>query len=265
VSARRFDIPVRFRVLGPLHAVIDGHALNVGPPKRRTLLGLLLLECGRCVPVDRLVDLAWDTPPPAARRVVFAHIARLRRMLAPAAAYGVVLDSTSPGYTLRADPAGIDVHLFRQLAGQAAAVTDPADRADLLRRALGLWRGRALEGLTGGSGLQRICHGLDSVRFITLEDRIEADLEAGRHRLVRAELTELFALHPLNERLAGQLMLALYRCGNTKEALEVYQRTRLHLATELGIDPGPELERLHMTILRQDDSLAAPLERAATR
>jgi DNA-binding SARP family transcriptional activator len=253
------DVLVEFRVLGSLEAIIDGRAVDLGPPKRRVLLALLLLECGRCVPVERLVDIAWEVSPPAARRVVFAHVARLRKALAPAAAHGVALVSTPPGYTLRVDPARVDAHVFRRLVQDAAAVDDPQARADLLRRALSLWRGPALDDLIVGPGLQRICQGLENLRLMTLEDRIEADLAAGRHRLVRGELAELVAQYPQYERLAGQLMLALYRCGNTSEALEVYRRTRAHLTAELGLDPGPELSHLHTTILRRDRSLAAPL------
>jgi DNA-binding SARP family transcriptional activator len=258
VSEGRDDASVQFRILGPLEAAIDGRLVDLGPPKRRVLLALLLLESGRPVPLERLVDLAWEAPPPAARRVVFAHVARLRKALAPAARHGVQLVSTPPGYTLRTDPEYIDAHLFRQLIRDGAAAGDPRARADLLGRALRLWRGPALDDLAGGPGMQRICHGLDNLRLITLEDRIEADLAAGRHRLVRGELAELVAHHPLHERLAAQLMLALYRCGNTSEALEVYQRTRSHLASELGLDPGPELSQLHATMLRRDRSLAPP-------
>jgi DNA-binding SARP family transcriptional activator len=250
--------PVEFRLLGSLEAVVDGQPVDLGPPKRRVLLALLLLECGRCVPVDRLVDIAWEVPPPAARRVVFAHVARLRKALAPAAAYGVSLVSTSPGYTLRADPAQVDAHVFRRLV-QEASTGDPRLQADRLRRALDLWRGPMLGDLPVGPGLQRICHGLDTLRLMALEDRFEADLAAGRHRTVRGELAELVAQHPQYERLAGHLMLALYRCGNTGDALEVYRRTRAHLAAELGLDPGPELSQLHATILRRDRSLTAPL------
>lgn len=253
------DVQVWFRVLGPSAAMIDGRAVDLGPPKRRVLLALLLLECGRCVPVERLVDIAWEVPPPAARRVVFAHVARLRKALAPAAAYGVELVSTPPGYTLRVDPARVDAHLFRRLVQDGAALDDPVARAAVLRRALDLWHGPALDDLAGGPGLQRVRQGLENLRLMALEDRIEADLAAGRHRLVRGELAELVAQQPQYERLAGQLMLALYRCGNVSEALEVYGRTRAHLADELGLDPGPELSDLHTTILRRDRSLAAPL------
>ncbi|HKS99810.1 MAG TPA: AfsR/SARP family transcriptional regulator [Rugosimonospora sp.] len=261
------DVPVEFRVLGPLEAVVDGRRLDLGPPKRRMLLALLLLEPGHCVPVERMVDLIWEAPPPAARRVVFAHVARLRKALAPAAAYGVALLSTPPGYTLTVDPAQVDAHVFRQLVRGAAAVEDQQARADLLRRALGLWRGPALQDLSAGANLQHICRGLDDLRLLSLEDRIDADLAAGHDRLMRDELSQLVAQHPLRERLAGQLMLALYRLGNIGEALEVYRRTRSHLAAELGLDPGPELSHLHATILRRDRSLAlpAPNRRVAPR
>jgi DNA-binding SARP family transcriptional activator/tetratricopeptide (TPR) repeat protein len=247
--------PVAFRVLGPIMAAVDGQPVDLGPPKRRLLLALLLLECGRPVPVDRLVDLAWEEPPPAARRVVFAHVARLRKALAGAERHGVALLSTPPGYTLRAAPEQVDAQLFRQLVAEAATLEDAAVRAKLLREALALWRGPALEDLAGGARAQRLARGLEDARLTALEDRIEADLAAGRHAGLVGELSELVDAHPLRERLVGHLMLALYRGGNASAALDAYRRARADLATELGLDPGPELAALHEAILRRDPTL----------
>ena len=142
--SRRLAGTVAFRVLGPVEAMVDGQPIDLGPRKRRLVFAVLLLECGRPVPVDKLVDLTWDEPPPAARRVVFAHIARLRKALAGA---GVALVTEPSGYALRVEPSTVDVHLFRQLVDTARTALDPPARAALLRDALDLWRGPPLEGL----------------------------------------------------------------------------------------------------------------------
>jgi DNA-binding SARP family transcriptional activator/tetratricopeptide (TPR) repeat protein len=254
----RLGETVAFRVLGPIEAVVDGRRVDLGPPKRRLVLALLLLECGRPVAVDKLVDLTWEEPPPSARRVVFAHVARLRKALAGAAKHGVALVTEPSGYAMRVEPDRVDVHLFRQLVESARTTADPAARAKLLRDALDLWRGAPLEDPEIGSGPHRLCRGLEDLRLNALEGRIDADLAAGMHATLVGELSSLVAEHRLRERLAGQLMLALYRSGNTSGALEAYRRSRAAVATELGLDPGPGLNDLHDAILRRDPSLAAP-------
>jgi DNA-binding SARP family transcriptional activator/tetratricopeptide (TPR) repeat protein len=194
--------------------------------------------------------------------VIFAHIARLRRALAGAEPHGVRLLSTPPGYTLDVDPDRVDAHVFRRRVTEAAAQADPAARAELLRAALGLWRGPALGDLAAGPGPRRLVQALEDLRLTATEDRIDADLSAGRHAGLLGELAELVARHPLRERLAGQLMLAHYRSRSIGAALDVYRRTRADLAAELGLDPGPELDRLHDAILRRDPGLAEPAPEA---
>src|SRR5436190_17766942 len=117
---------VTFRVLGPIEAVVDGRPVDLGPQKRRLVLALLLLECGRPVPVDKLVDLIWEEPPLSARRVVFVHVARLRKALAGAAEHGVALVTEPSGYAMRVEPDRVDVHVFRQLVERARTTADPA-------------------------------------------------------------------------------------------------------------------------------------------
>ena len=251
------DTAITFRILGPVEAVVGGRPVDLGPPKRRLLLALLLLECGRPVSVDRLVDLTWESAPAAARRVIFAHVSRLRKALATAGP-GVELATTPSGYVIRVDPAHVDAHLFRQRVAAAAKVDDPAARSRLLHAALGLWRGPVLADLAPGPGPKRLVRALAELRLTTLEERIEADLAAGRHAVLVNELTQLVDEHPLRERMVRHLMVALYRCGNPGEALRVYQRARADLATELGLDPAPESAALQAAILRRDPSLAAP-------
>ncbi|MFL6110782.1 MAG: BTAD domain-containing putative transcriptional regulator [Catenulispora sp.] len=248
---------VEFRVLGPVEALIDGRPVDLGPPKRRLLLALLLLEGGRPVSVERLAERLWPEPPPAARRVVFAHVARLRKALARAAEYGVELVTSSAGYALRVDPDSVDVHRFRRLITTAATVAANTQRSELLHEALGLWRGPALGNLAAGSGAPQLARCLEDVRLNAIEDRVEADLAAGLHTPLISELILLVAEHPLRERTTRHLMLALYRCGDTSAALNAYRRTRADLIAELGIDPGPELTALHEAVLRRDPALTS--------
>ncbi len=258
MDERQGEGAVEFRVLGAIEAVVNGRTVHLGPPKRRLLLALLALECQHAVSVDRLVDLMWDVPPQAARRVVFAHIARLRAALAGAAAYGVQLLSTPSGYVLQVDSAHVDAHRFQRQVAAAAGVADPVARARLLREALELWQGSALEDPAAGPGAQSLARGLENLRLSAVEERIAAELAAGLHAVVVSELTQLVAQHPVRERLVGQLMLALYRCGDISAALQVYRRARADLATQLGVDPSGELTALHSSLLRRDPSLAAP-------
>ena len=248
---------VEFRVLGPVEAVIDGRPIDLGPPKRRLLFALLLLEGGRPVSVERLADRIWPEPPPAFRRVVFAHVARLRKALACAVQYGVELVTSPAGYALRVDPDFADVHRFRRLVAAAATVAENTRRSELLHEALGLWRGPALENLADGSGAPHLARGLEDLRLTAIEDRVEADLAAGLHTALISELTLLVAEHPFRERMTRHLMLALYLCGDTSAALDVYRRTRADLVAELGVEPGPELTALHEAVLRRDPSLTS--------
>ncbi|GAB3406949.1 AfsR/SARP family transcriptional regulator [Flindersiella endophytica] len=249
---------MRFGLLGSVAVWVDGRSIEIGPPKRRLLLAVLLLDLGRVVPVDRLVELLWDDePPPAARRVVFAHISRLRRLLTAAGAgrYDVGLETAAPGYVLRADPDRVDAHRFQRLVERARATADAAERAELLRSALALWRSDALADVVGSAVRDRLCRQLTDLRLLATEERLDADLRCGRHRALLGELTALVEQHPLRERPVELLMLARYRSGLQAEALEAFQSLRTRLVGDLGIEPGPELRRLQEAILRNDPAL----------
>jgi DNA-binding SARP family transcriptional activator len=248
-------------LLGPVEAWADGRVLDLGPPKRRLVLASLLLELGRVLPLERIVDVLWPaSPPPGARRVIFAHVSRLRRVLADAGAarHGVELARSGSGYVLHADPPAVDAHQFRLLCHQARAVAADRARVALLSQALNLWRGPALSGVAPGDVALQLCQGLNEARAVAYEDLFDARLRLGEHAHLTDELADVVQLYPLRERPVEQLMLALHSSGRTAGALLAYGALQQRLADELGVDPGPRLRGLHLAILREDPALRLP-------
>jgi DNA-binding SARP family transcriptional activator/tetratricopeptide (TPR) repeat protein len=244
---------MEFRLLGPVEIRAEDGLLDVGHGRQRAVLAVLLLELGQVVPVEVLIDRVWDGEPPASvRNVVSGHVARLKAALA--ADPGVSLSRRAGGYLLVAGLEQVDVSRFRALVAQAAAGGD-VQAALLLREGLGLWRGPALAGLRSRwlDGMRAALERERAAAALTLTD---VRLRLGEHDGLAAELAGRVGAAPADERLAGQLMLALYRCGQQAEALRWFERTRLHLADELGADPGPQLRALHQQILRADPALA---------
>ncbi|MET9517095.1 BTAD domain-containing putative transcriptional regulator [Streptomyces sp. NPDC002994] len=240
---------MRFAILGPLDIrSADGDALDPGGPRPRALLTLLVLEAGRAVSTDRLTDgLYGDEPPAGAANALQSQVSRLRKRL------GVTIESLSAGYRLVADPDDVDAHRFERLsrAGSRALAEGAHARAgELLREALGLWRGPALADLAGVPFAEARAARLDELRLAALQDRVDADLALGGGPELVPELRELIAVHPLRERLYGQLMRALHAGGRPAEALTVYEQARRGLADELGADPSAELAALHLELLR---------------
>ncbi|SCG40198.1 ATP-binding protein [Micromonospora humi] len=247
---------MHFGVLGPTQAyAADGTALPVGGGRLRALLVLLLLDAGRTVSPQRLVDGVYGArPPQGAANALQSQVSRLRRLL-PAAH----IEFGPAGYRLDVDPQRVDVHRFTALAGAgraALAAGDPADGARLLREALGLWRGEPLADVAAAPFAAVEAARLRQLRLAAVEDRVEAELASGPPGApLVAELRALVAAHPLRERLHGQLMRALHGAGDRAEALAVFARAREVLAEELGADPSAQLVALHTTLLRDD---AAP-------
>lgn len=242
-----------YRLLGPVEAWRAGRRLSLGGPKPRALLAALLLEPGRVVSVDALIDAIWgERPPDTARSLIQSYVSALRRALSAEA-----IETRPPGYLIHADATLVDRVEFERLAvrgRQAAAEGDHGAAARLLGDALALWRGPALGGI--GETLRAMADQLDEARQTALEERIAAQLaQPGRETDLVAELTALVSRHPTRERPRGQLMLALYRLGRQADALAVYAEGREVLTEELGIDPGPDLRRMHEAILRADDEL----------
>src|SRR5919202_5377379 len=246
-----------FRRLGPVEVVDDGETLPLGGQKQRAVLALLLLDAGRVVSTDRLIDALWsEQPPPTAGTSLQNFVSQLRKLLG-----AEVLVTKPPGYLLRARP---DTDRVHELVAEARAAASPEDRAAKLREALALWRGPPLAEFAFEAFAQPEIARLEELRLAVLEERLDADLEAGRHAEVVGELEALVEEHPLRERFREQLILALYRSGRQAEALEAFQRARAVLVDELGIDPSPRLQELHKAILRQEVRLeparAAPAQ-----
>jgi DNA-binding SARP family transcriptional activator len=246
-------VTFEFRILGPLEVEGDRGPLALGGQQQRALLAVLLLEAGRVVATDRLVDLLWgEDAPKTATTSLQNAVSRLRRELG-----ADLLETRPPGYVLRVSPDQVDANRFEQQLRDARRAA-PAERRELLVRALELWRGPALADFAFEQFAQGEMRRLEELRLVALEERIEADLELGRHGDVVGELEALVREHPLRETSCRQLMLALYRSGRQAEALEAYQEARNRFVDELGIEPGPELKRLQSEILRHGAGLAAP-------
>ncbi|MDP9021281.1 MAG: winged helix-turn-helix domain-containing protein, partial [Actinomycetota bacterium] len=250
---------MEFRILGPLEAVADGEALEMGTPRQRALLALLLVRAGQTVSTDRLADDLWDgAPPETARHSLQTYVHRLRRALG---AEAWRLETRPPGYQLKVSVDELDALRFEQLAadGHRALVRGDTEAAfDLLTTSLDLWRGTVLADLNDVSALEPERARLDGLRLTAVEERIEADLQLGRHVALAEEITALLDEHPYRERLWGQLMLALYRTGRQGDAVRTFRQAQEVLAEELGLDPSPWLSRLHERILLQDPDLEAP-------
>ncbi|GIH16924.1 SARP family transcriptional regulator [Rugosimonospora africana] len=246
-----------FRLLGRLEATRDGRPVELGRRRERCLLGVLLLEANSPITIDRLVDLLWEGQPPStARSSLHTHVSRLRAQLDPdgTGRYGVRLVSRGGGYAVEVAPDSVDAHRFQAMV-ERARIVSPADRTGLLRQALALWRGPVLADVASDRLRERIAAELTELRMSATELMIETELAADRPRDLVGELAGLHAEHPYRERLAGQLMLALYRAGRHADALIVYQQLADRLAEDLGVDPGPELSELHTAILRRDPGL----------
>jgi DNA-binding SARP family transcriptional activator len=249
---------LEFRILGPLEVSDEMRPIALGGQRQRALLAALLLEAGRVVPTDRLVDLLYgEGAPKTATTSLQNAISRLRRELGPD-----VLETRPPGYILRASPEQVDARRF-ELQLHDARGAGAEKRKELLERALALWRGPALAEFTFEQFAQAEIRRLEELKLAALEERIEADLELGHQADVVSELESLVSEHPLRETFRRLLMLALYRSGRQAEALEVYQDARARFVEELGIEPGPELRKLQSEILRQEAGLAAPNAPAA--
>jgi DNA-binding SARP family transcriptional activator len=246
---------MQFALLGPLEVRHDGRTIPIARGKPRALLALLLLNPGRVVATERLIDELWgDSPPATAATALHVYVSGLRKALGDR-----TIVTREPGYVIEVAPEAVDLHRFETLRAEARDA-DPPRAASLLREALALWRGPALADVPLPTEAAR----LDELRFGAVAERIDADLELGAHEELVPELEALVREHPFHERPRRQLMLALYRAGRQADALAAFADARRTFVDALGVDPSPMLQELQHAILRQDVSLAPPTDRTAT-
>jgi len=240
---------VDFRLLGPVEVLgDDGEPVALGGKRPRALLALLLLHPNEAVSTDRLIDAVWgESPPPSARSALQVHVHALRKALG---ADRIV--TRAPGYLVRVGNGELDADRFAELVADESFVD-----------ALALWRGPALADLAGEDFARADAARLDEARLSAQEARVAAELDAGRHDALVAELDALVAAHPHRERLRAQQMLALYRAGRQADALAAYRDARAAL-DELGLEPSTELRQLEQRILQHDPGLGPPAPRPAT-
>jgi DNA-binding SARP family transcriptional activator/tetratricopeptide (TPR) repeat protein len=247
---------MEFRVLGPVEVLIDDKPVAIVAARQQVVLALLILEAGRVVSVERIIDALWsDKPPKTARSQVQITISGLRRLIGEDA-----IVTQLPGYTLKVPSTTIDLKCCERLTASAARLAAEQRAAEALRdfrTALGLWRGPALEGVQSDV-LRSVATRLNEWRISVYQDCLELELQLGRHQEMIGELTGLVSEHPLNERFRGQLMLALYRSGRQADSLATFRSGREVLLTELGLDPGPELCRLETAVLTRSPQIDIP-------
>lgn len=269
---------MHLRVLGPL-SIHDGTA-ELTPTARKpcTVLALLLLNHERMVPVSALMDELWQqVPPRTARASLQIHVLALRKLLARTAGLTVaevsetMLRTVRNGYRFLAAPGQVDLdvyHRLRRAGGEAMAAGELRSAAQHFRQALALWRGAAVAGVEPGARIRAEVAGLEQSRLTMLDYRIELDLRLGQHREILGELAVLTSRNRFQENLHAQYMIALYRSGARVRALEAFHRLRHGMRTELGLEPAPELKRLHQAVLTEDPTLdkaeVVPLPRRPT-
>jgi DNA-binding SARP family transcriptional activator len=259
---------MEFGILGPLEARSDGDVVDLGPPKQRAVLALLLLHVGRVVSTDRILEALWGDDADSREKALWVHISRLRSALEPqrtGRGQSSILVTRDHGYALCTDPASVDAYRFETAVGEASACLkdDPDAAAKKLRDALGLWRGSPLQDFAYDEFAQADIFRLEELRLGAIEMRIDADLRRGLASELIGELESLVRQQPLRERPIAQLMHAFYRAGRQAEALRTFQRFRRRLGEELGIEPSPELRRLEEQILLHDPRLVPATARGS--
>lgn len=258
---------LRFEFLGPLTVTANGRSLAVGGARQRTVLALLLLNSGRIVPVDSLIEAVWNSRPPATARTQIAIvIAALRKTFKKEGATEEIIVTAHPGYVFRAEGHSVDGLEFAGLVKSAETAVQrgrQAEAADCYARALALWRGPAFAGIDSPVVEDEAAR-LEGHRLNAYDDATAVRLELGDHQDLVPELAAAVREHPLRERTRHHLMLAQYRSGRRAEAMATFREARSQFIDELGMEPGPDLQRLHDAILRDDPSLApAPAVPAA--
>jgi YVTN family beta-propeller protein len=258
---------MEFRILGPIEVWSEGRQVRLPRGKQRALLAVLLLHRNEVVSIDRLIDDVWAEEAPATSvKTAQVHISQLRKLLGTGDRTDERLVTRSPGYLLRVDGDELDSARFERLLEEGRGLRgagDPEGATETLLEALSLWRGPALADFALDGFAQTEIARLEEARVAAIEERIDADLELGRHQALVGELETLIRAHPLRERLRAQLMLALYRSDRQADALSAYQDARRNL-DELGLEPSTSLRRLERAILAHDPELDPPASVART-
>ncbi|WP_335986114.1 AfsR/SARP family transcriptional regulator [Glycomyces sp. MUSA5-2] len=244
---------LRFGVLGPLEASRGAAPLPLRGPLQRRLLAALLAGSGP-VSADALTDAIWDVPPRDARNALLVTLHRLRRTIGEPER----IVHGPNGYRIRVTAEDFDAAAFAAAVAaareeRAAGRLDPA--ADAYTRAAALWRGDAYADVADTGLIRAEADRLGEERLLAAQELHEVRLDLGLHDAAAAGLEALARAHPFRERLTALRMLALHRAGRRAEALQVYREARAALGGELGIDPGPLLQRLHEAVLRDDERL----------
>ncbi|MFG3712525.1 BTAD domain-containing putative transcriptional regulator [Micromonospora sp. NPDC047730] len=241
-------------------AALPNGAVRLGGPRQRAILAALLLEPGRVVPVERIVDAVWGPHAPStARNQIAAGVCSLRRDFRAAGLGSELIGTSPPGYVLQVGADSIDLHQMERCAAEARTLAG-AGRLDeavtQLRDALAMWQGRPLVDIEGR--LAHVVERIEERRVALTEECLGLELRLGRARAVIPELQILVERHPFREQLRACLMVALTYCGRTADALTVFRDGRRLLVEELGVEPGPQLREMHDRIL-QGDEAAIPM------
>ncbi len=262
-SSHAVRVAVEFRILGDVEARADGQPLDIGPARQRCVLVALLIDVNHAVAADRIIERVWgEDLPHRARNSLAGYLSRLRQVFD---GHGVEIVRQPGGYSLAADPMSIDLHSFRQFASRGRSASDAGEADALLEKALATWRGTPFASLDT-PWINAVRTTLEAEWLSVALDRNDAALGVGRHGEILPHLAAMSAAHPLDERLAGQLMLAQFRCGRQADALETFRAMRHRLVEELGADPSPALREVHQQILDGDPGhrVASPAPRTAT-
>jgi DNA-binding SARP family transcriptional activator len=261
----RHDGSVHLRLLGRVE--VDGGG-RLGGGKARGALAALALRWGQVVAVERLIDDLWSGDPPAtARNTVQVYVSAARRALERSGG-SLRVEGLPGGYRLLGPREQIDWHLFRETVTHARVLRqqgDPGGAARMLATALTLWGGPPLADVGDCPLRTAFAPAMEAARVAATADRFDADLRLPVRPGLVAELTEVVGAHPLDERFAGQLMLAHHRADQRTEALAVYAQLRRRLVDELGVEPGNRLRELHRAVLADDPALHAAAETTAER
>ncbi|WP_308203918.1 AfsR/SARP family transcriptional regulator [Goodfellowiella coeruleoviolacea] len=253
---------MEFGVLGPVEARLDGQDIDLGHARQRCVLAILLVDANQTLSLDQLADRVWgERQPDRASGTLRSYLSRLRTALSVTT--GCALVRRSGGYALLIDEDAIDLHRFRRLLAEARSSASDEHAAGLFAEALALWRGEPFAGLDT-LWLAEVRDAVRAEHFAAVLDHNDIRLRRGEHAALLTELARHADRHPLDERLAGQLMLAHYRAGRQADALQHYQRIRRRLAEDLGTDPCAALQRLHQHILTADRALALPAATGST-